>query len=116
MEADVVHGLDPMGGSFTWPWSRVSGAQDGENGVRFIYLGEHQPVVWSSGLPTDSDDYDVDVIDTWNMTVMPGKKIAAPIPYPTRHGAIIRGGKPDAAFGVELPGKPRLALRVRQRK
>jgi hypothetical protein len=27
----------------------------------------------------------------------------------------VRGGKADAAFGVKLPGKPRLALRIRTR-
>ena len=29
-------------GRAAWPWSRVSGAIDGD--VRYIYLGEHQPV------------------------------------------------------------------------
>lgn len=111
LEADVSHGLEPIGVAAAFPWSRVSGAQDG--GIRFIYFGEHRPVIWSTGLPTDSDNYDVDLIDTWNMTISPAKKVAAPISHPVRHGAIVRGGKPDAAFGVELPGKPYLALRVR---
>jgi len=111
LEEDVRHGLEPLGGPTGWPWSRVSGAADGP--VRFIYFGEHRPVIWSTGLPTDGDNYDVDLIDTWNMTITPAKKVAAPIPHPTRHGAIVRGGKADAAFGVELPGKPYLALRVR---
>jgi hypothetical protein len=113
LEADVKHGLDPLGGQWSWPWSRISGAEDGQGGTRFIYFGEHRPVIWSTGLPTDSDRYDVDIIDTWNMTISPAKKVAAPIPHPTRHGAVIQGRKPDAAFGVELPGKPYLALRVR---
>ena len=34
----------------------------------------------------------------------------------TRHGAIVRGGKPDAAFGVKLPRKPHQALRVRRKR
>jgi hypothetical protein len=50
------------------------------------------------------------------MTVTQAKKIAAPIPHPTRHAAVIQGRKPDAAFGVELPGRPHLALRVRRRR
>jgi hypothetical protein len=66
-------------------------------------------------LPIDSDDYDVDIIDTWEMTVTPAKKVEAPVTHPTRHGAVVRGGKPDAAFGVELPGKPYQALRVRRK-
>jgi hypothetical protein len=115
LEADVRHGLEPLGGTAGWPWSRVSGVQDGETGVRFIYFGEHRPVIWSTGLPTDGDDYDVDIIDSWNMTVAPAKKVAAPVPHPTRHGAVVRGGEADAAFGVELPGKPHLALRIRPR-
>ena len=41
------HGLDPDRRHGSWPWSRVSGGRDGE--VRYIYFGEHQPVV--SGPP-----------------------------------------------------------------
>ncbi|MGY5777449.1 DUF5060 domain-containing protein [Rhizobium sp. LEGMi135b] len=113
LEQDVVNGLEPMASFGEWPWTRVSGARDGD--VSYIYLGEHQPVIWSTGLPKDGTDYDVDVIDTWNMTITPAKKVEAPIPHPTRHGAIVRGGKADAAFGVELPGKPYQALRIRKK-
>ncbi|AYG68931.1 MULTISPECIES: DUF5060 domain-containing protein [unclassified Rhizobium] len=113
LEQDVVNGLEPMSSYGEWPWTRVSGARDGD--VSYIYLGEHQPVIWSTGLPKDSTDYDVDIIDTWEMTITPAKKVEAPIPHPTRHGAIVRGGKADAAFGVELPGKPYQALRIRKK-
>ncbi|UWU23698.1 DUF5060 domain-containing protein (plasmid) [Rhizobium sp. CB3060] len=113
LEQDVVNGLEPLGASGEWPWTRVSGAEDGD--LRYIYLGEHQPVVWSTGLPKDGTDYYVDIIDTWEMTITPAKKVEAPIPHPTRHGAIVRGGKADAAFGVELPGKPYQALRIRKK-
>ncbi|MGV1761106.1 DUF5060 domain-containing protein [Rhizobium sp. A22-96] len=113
LEQDVVNGLEPMAGAGEWPWTRVSGARDGD--VSYIYLGEHQPVVWSTGLPKDGTDYEVDIIDTWEMTIRPAKKVEAPIPHPTRHGAIVRGGKADAAFGVELPGKPYQALRIRKK-
>jgi hypothetical protein len=112
LEQDVKNGLEPLGKIGDFPWTRVSGAGDGD--FRLIYFGEHQPVVWSPGLPMDSDDYAVDIIDTWNMTVTPARKVKAPVTHPTRHGAIVRGGKPDAAFGVEMPGKPYLALRVRK--
>lgn len=65
------------------------------------------------GQPEEDGDWDVDVIDTWNMTVTPAKRVPAPVPVATRHGAITRGGRVDAAFGIELPGKPYLAVRVR---
>ncbi|WFU11526.1 DUF5060 domain-containing protein (plasmid) [Rhizobium sp. CB3090] len=113
LEQDVVNGLEPMASFGEWPWTRVSGARDGD--ISYIYLGEHQPVVWSTGLPKDGSDYDVDIIDTWEMTSTPAKKVEAPIPHPTRHGPIVRGGKADAAFGVELPGRPYQALRIRKK-
>lgn len=114
MREDGLEGLEPMGMNDTWPWSRVSGARDLGGKVSYIYFGEHQPNQWTSGLPTDDGRHAVDIIDTWNMTVSPARQIEALIPHPQRHGAVIRGGKPDAAFGVELPGSPYLALRVRK--
>jgi hypothetical protein len=113
IEEDVTRGLDPIASPGNWPWSRVSGAIDGK--VRYIYFGEHQPVEWAAGLPQEDGDYDVDLIDTWAMTVTRIEKAAPPQNHPTRHGAIVRGRKPDAAFGVRLPGRPYLALRVRER-
>ena len=112
LEQDVTAGLTPMGGTTSWPWTRVSGARDDK--VSYIYFGEHQPGQWTTGLPTDDGRYQVDLIDTWEMTVTPAKQIPPLIPHPTRHGDVVRGGKPDAAFGVELPSKPYLALRVRR--
>ena len=91
----------------------VGGARDGD--VTFIYFGEHRPVIWSTGLPKEDGNWEVDIIDTWNMTITPAKRIPAPVPVATRHGAVTRGGKPDAAFGIELPGKRYLAIRVRPR-
>ncbi|CAI9399204.1 hypothetical protein ANOBCDAF_00226 [Pleomorphomonas sp. T1.2MG-36] len=114
LEQDVKKGLTPLAPSDNWPWSRVSGASDGD--VVYIYLGEHQPVIWAPGLPTEPGDYEVDVIDTWNMTVIPAKIVDAPANHPTRHGAQTRPRRPDAVFAVELPGKPHLAIRVRRRR
>lgn len=113
LEQDLTTGLTPLGGTTDWPWSRVSGAEDGH--VRYIYFGEHQPAQWTTGLPLADGDYEVDVIDTWAMTITPAERIEAVIPHPVRHGAVVRGGKADAAFGVRLPGKPYLALRIRTR-
>ena len=50
------------------------------------------------------------------MKITPVEKTAPPQNHPTRHGSEIRGRKPDAAFGVELPGKPYLAIRVRKNR
>lgn len=111
LEEDVTTGLTPLGGTTSWPWSRMSAAED--EGVRYIYFGEHQPAQWTTGLPVEEGDYAVDLIDTWAMTITPAERIPALIPHPTRHGAVVRGGKPDAAFGVRLPGKPHMALRIR---
>jgi hypothetical protein len=114
LEADVVNGLEPLGPSARSTWSRVSGAADGD--TRFIYLGEHQPIIWAHGLPKEPGDWQVDVIDTWEMTVTPAEIVPAPANHPTRHGAEIRPRAPDAAFAVRLPGKPNLAIRVRRRR
>jgi hypothetical protein len=111
LEADVRHGLEPLAAAGAWPWSRVSGARDGK--TTLIYFGEHQPTEWALGLP-QHDNYIVDLIDTWAMTVTPLEKTEPPRHHPTRHGAIVRGQKPDAPQGVKLPGRPYLALRVRE--
>lgn len=114
LREDVRNGLTPLGSPpHRFPWNRVSGASD--EGVTYVYFGEHQPVIWSTGFPLKDGDHDIDIIDTWNMTITPAKKVSAPVPHPTRHGSVTRGGVADAAFGVELPGKPYLAVRVRRR-
>lgn len=115
IEEDVQNGLTPfeeidgVRNAHT-----VSGGRDGD--VTYIYLGEHRPVVWSAGLPLEDGDYEIDIIDTWEMTVTRTEKIPAPVAVATRHGHVVRGGKPDAAFGVALPGKPHLCIRVRPAK
>lgn len=111
-----VSGLELMCGLIDgWPWTRVSGVKDIGGRVSFLYFGEHQPNQWTTGLPTDDGRYDVDLIDTWAMTIDPAKQIPPLVQYPTRHGDVVRGGVPDAAFGVELPGRPYLALRITRR-
>lgn len=114
LQEDQLEGLEPMGMNDQWPWSRISGARDLGGKVDFIYFGEHQPNQWTTGLPTEDGNYEIDLIDTWNMTVTPAKRITAHIPHPQRHGNIVRGGKAEAAFGIELPGRPNLALRIRK--
>jgi hypothetical protein len=111
IEQDVSNGLEPLGPVHEWPWSRVSAARDGK--VRYIYFGEHQPAIWTMGLPRTPGRYQIDLIDTWAMTVKRVKPIKAPLNHPTRHGAAVLPSTPDAAFAVKLPGRPHLALRVR---
>lgn len=77
--------------------------------------GEHQPNQWTTGLPTDHRNYDVDLIDPREETVEPAEVIDPVVMRPVRHAGITRGGKPDAAFGVRLPGRDKLVIRVRQR-
>lgn len=113
IERDVKFGLEPAP-SERFPWSRVS--MGGEGDYRLIYLGEHQPSTWAAGLPEDADDYDVDVIDTWDMTVAPAERVPVPnLPRLRQRGGAWADGKPNAAFAVKLPGKPFQAIRVKPR-
>jgi hypothetical protein len=114
LQEDNLQGLEPFGSDYDWPWDRISGAADLGGKVSFIYFGEHRPKKWATGLPTDDGEYDVEVIDTWAMTITRAEKIPAIIPHITRHGTFVRGGKAEAGFGVALPGRPRLALRIRR--
>jgi len=113
LEEDARHGFEPILTGMRFA-SRVSAARDGDTTI--IYLGEHQPEIWPYGLPQDDGDYQVDVIDTWEMTVTPAKIVPAPENHPVRHGAVSLAKKPDAAFAVELPLKPYLAIRVRPKR
>jgi hypothetical protein len=111
IEADVKVGLTPAPTN-EWPWSRVSMASEGD--YRLIYFGEHQPAIWAAGLPKDEGDYEVDIIDAWEMKVTPARRIPCPV-YPRlrQRGGALTEAKPLAAFAVELPGKPYQAIRVR---
>lgn len=116
IEADVKHGLTPFTyPEHSWEWTRVSGAYEGD--VRFIYFGEHQPCEWAIGLPMEDGDYEIDLIDTWNMTISPLEKAPLPkAPAFRQGGGHYLGGEPEAAFGVRLPTKPWQAIRVRPRR
>lgn len=116
LEEDVKNGLDPyLAGKPRWEFTRVSGAQDGD--VRYLYFGEHQPAQWAVGLPQVDGDYEIDLIDIWEMTVTPLQKAPLP-PSPALRGGggIVHNTEPEAAFSVRLPGKPYQAVRVRVRK
>jgi hypothetical protein len=115
LERDGVQGLTPLVPADHWEFNRVSGARDGD--YRLLYFGEHQPAHWAVGLPFDDGDYELDVIDVWNMTVTRVEKGELPVsPALRQRGGAIVGAEPEAAFGVRLPGKPYQALRVRKRR
>lgn len=115
MEDSIENGLTPLDSRTTRLFTRVAGAKDGE--TLFIYFAEHQPLQWDVALPEDDGDYEIDLIDGWNMTVTPLPKGPKPKVHSQRisGGAVISNESP-AAFGVALPGKPYLALRVRPRR
>jgi hypothetical protein len=113
IEADVRIGLEPAAPG-AWPWTRVSLATEGD--YRLIYLGEHQPSLWVDGLPKADGDYEVDVIDTWEMTITPAKRVPSPsMPRLRQRGGVLSDGRPRSAFAVEMPGTPYQAIRVRRR-
>jgi len=115
LEQDVVNGLTPLSEDGRWEWSRVSGARDGD--YRLLYFGEHQPVEWAVGLPMEDGDYELDLIDTWEMTITPLDKAPLPVsPALRQRNGAMAGGQPEAAFGVRLPGKPYQAVRIRRRR
>ena len=115
IEADCPHGLTPLAEEGRWEWSRVSGGRDGD--VRFLYFGEHQPAHWAIGLPMTEGDWEIDLIDTWEMTVTPLEPAALPhSPALRQRGGAIVGGAPEAGFGIRLPGKPYQAVRIRPRR
>ncbi len=115
LEEDIQNGLTPMNEPGSSVFRRVSLARDGD--VRIIYFSEHQPAEWALGMPEEDGDYDIDLIDVWNMTVTPLEKAGLPRVHPQRTagGAIITN-QVKAAFGLKLPGKPYLAVRVRPRR
>ena len=97
--------------SVSMPCSR-SCASEGD--YRLIYFGEHQPALWAAGLPKDDREIQVDVIDAWNMTVTPAKRVPCPV-YPRlrQRGGALTEQKPIATFAVKLEPRPYQAIRIR---
>ncbi len=86
MEQGPSEGLDPV--SDKWGWGA---GQEGE--YYLFYFGVHQPAEHTFNLP-EGNKYQVDVIDTWEMTATPLEGVF------------------EGRFKVELPGKPCLAVRI----
>ena len=78
-----------------------------------IYLGDYQHKILI--VPFTHNDYQIDVIDTWNMTIAPvtAKKLDGTETYlynmPQGENNPLMVG-----YALELPGKPHLALRFRK--
>ncbi len=115
IEKDVRNGLTPLTRADNRAFWRIFPAED--EGVRYIYFAEHQPREWAIGLPMKDGEYDLDLIDPWEMTVTPLEKAPLPVsPALRQSGGKVMGGEPEAAFGIVLPGKPYLAVRIRNKK
>ncbi len=84
LEQDAPEGLDPVG---RWGAGR-------EGATYLFYFGVHQPAEWTFDLP-EGNRYQIEVIDTWEMTVNPIE------------GTFAGRSK------VALPGKPYLAVRLK---
>lgn len=114
-EDGVTNGFEPLRALSDSFHLRISGVGDGD--VRIIYFSEHQPAEFAEGLPETDGDWEIDLIDVWNMTVTPLEKAELPKVHPQRvTGGATVSNRPDAAFGIRLPGKPYQAVRVRARR
>jgi hypothetical protein len=80
--------FEPLQDDFDFPWG-------GDDDHRLIYFGPAQPA--RRGFNTPPGTWDVDLIDTWNMTV-------TTLPEPA-----------TKQFVLSLPGRPYMAVRFRRR-
>lgn len=98
--------IDPVD---KWQDTRTGGVP-GE--YYLIYFGREAPTSWAFSLPrrglADGQEFVVEVIDTWNMTISPveGSFVAE---REDRYRFRDRANR-----SVELPGRPYLALRIRK--
>ncbi|MCA9836238.1 MAG: DUF5060 domain-containing protein [Trueperaceae bacterium] len=90
---------------------KFAGGLNGD--YHLIYLGDYQHKILI--VPLENDDYQIDAIDTWDMTISPvtAKKIEGDETYlydmPQGENAPNNRG-----YALELPDKPHLALRFRK--
>jgi hypothetical protein len=101
-------GLEPVD---KWRHLQVAGKP---GGYYLLYFGKQTPAAWRFELPRGrfpvaaGAKFRVEVLDTWNMTVTPVEHVFAPRPK----GRYLFAD--DDSPPVRLPGKPYLALRIRQ--
>ncbi|MDP0500825.1 MAG: DUF5060 domain-containing protein [Verrucomicrobiota bacterium JB022] len=105
LEDSPKEGINPAD---KWQDSRIGG-KAGE--YYLVYFGKETPTEWAFQLPknglTDGMEFQVEVIDTWGMTIKPVDK-----PFVTKkngmYSYVAEGNRK-----VKLPGKEHMALRIR---
>ena len=106
VEAAPASGLDPVD---KWQDTRLAG-QPGQ--YYLLYFGATQPASWPFVLPKaglqDDDAFQVDLLDTWNMTITP---VPGKFTMKKRDAYTFAD---QAGRSVPLPGQPWLALRIRR--
>jgi hypothetical protein len=104
MEAGPKPGIDPV---YKW-WDRHIGGQAGSYYLR--YFGSETPSDWPLDLPkqalTGGEQFRVDLIDTWNMTVTPVEGVF------TMQKKDSYDFHDPARPSIALPGKPWMAVRI----
>ncbi len=85
---------------------KYAGGLNGD--YHLIYLGEYRHKIML--LPLQDNDYQIDIIDTWEMTITPTKAFKLDGSETYLYGD--RGD--ERGYALKLPGKPRLALRFRK--
>ena len=105
MEAGPAPGVEPID---KW-WDQHLGGRAGRYYLR--YLGEDAPTEWAVRIPRDEikggEQFRVDVIDTWNMTVTPQPGVFTLAATDTKY-FFADPARPTVA----LPGRPWMAVRV----
>lgn len=90
-------------------WQRFSGGRNGD--YRLVYLGNYQPKFLPIWLPAGK--YHIDLIDPWEMTLSPAR-VKSLTEAPSYSYDFPNAVPPT--HEVELPGKPRMAIRIQAMK
>jgi hypothetical protein len=125
VESLPAGGLTPLRGTDTkvfgprteYFWRKFSGGAAGD--TQLVYLENYQPKVMLLWL--HDGDYEVDLIDTWDMTISPAKmnslsglpSYSYDAQSAPQQEELRRTTEPS--HEIELPGKPRMALRIRKK-
>jgi hypothetical protein len=106
VEQGPAQGLDPI----EQYWEPNMAGQNGQ--YYLIYFGKDRPTAWPFVLPDDELQpgmrFTAEVIDTWDMTIMPVQQTFA-VERISRYKFADKG-----KAAVPLPGKPYMALRIRR--
>jgi hypothetical protein len=106
LEEGPVEGIDPVD---KWQDPRFGGQAPS---YYLIYFGKEKPTTWTFELPkanlADGMDFKVEILDTWNMTIMP---VAETFSVRKKSDYLFadRDGR-----SIMLPGRPYMALRIRR--